>query len=541
MELLEQRMTALEARVRMLEPQPVAAPPVYQAPPVQAPPPLQYDMPTARPMGPAQQSADSEYQLGAQWLPRIGAGLLVLGIAYLIGLGVTKGWITPQMLFGGAVALCLAFIGIGQWKREEGEDFGQLLTGIGSCGMFLTLAGGHVYQDLYSGEVLVACFIFWSLANLAYAFWRGSRTFLVIGIIGGLLASVMPLSKEAYTLCLTLHGVILIVSALTVIKQKLPIGAIGLWIASGIALLPVLAQVDFLWSARVAATYVSTFICLIAYLQSRREVSISEDRSAVGFLIGIASLIAFAIQWGVLGSYHVLAAASFCIVLGLAYQKETHLRNAFLFAGGVLAVVLAPFGLEREVAVYLQSGLAIAGGLMATFTRRDVGNTFATILVVCAGVSFVLLFNDWQTQVDGELGMLSILLAALVSVALGVGLKENDSRLALAFVMGWAVISRLATILIALPSDFKLANFGVTLSWIVFGSILLGIGFLANLKHYRYAALTVLLSAVGKVLMVDMATTTAELRVTVLLGVGVVLLAGGYAYIRRRQAEGAKE
>lgn len=531
LDLLEQRLTALEARVRVLEPQPVAPPPVYQAPPVQMPPPPQYDLPKAPPSAPRPQ-VDGEYQLGAQWLPRIGAGLLVLGIAFLIGLAVTKGWITPPMLFGGAVVLCLAFIGIGQWMREEREDFGQILTGIGSCGMFLTLAGGHVYQDLYSGETLVACFVFWSLANLAYAFWRGSRSFLVIGIIGGLLASVMPLSKDAYALSLTLHGAILLVSALTIIRQKLPSAAIGLWIASGIALMPILIQDDVVWSARVAAVYLSTFVCLTAYLQSRQKVSVSEDQSAVGFLIGIAALIAFAIQWGIFGSYHVLIAAAACAAMGFAYQKDVHVRNAFLWAAGVLAVVLAPFGLEREVAVYVQSGLAIAGGLTAAFTKRDVANTFSAVLIVCASISFILLFDSWQTPVAGQTGMLSAILAASIALAIGVGKRGDNPCLALAFLAGWATISRLASILIALPSDFKLASFGVTLSWIVYGSILLGIGFVANLKHYRYAALTVLLSAVGKVLMVDMATSTAELRVAVLLGVGLVLLAGGYAYIR---------
>ncbi len=540
LDLFEQRLTALEARVKMLEPQPMVPPPVYKAPPVQMPPP-QYDLPQA-PQTPPHPQVDSEYQLGAQWLPRIGAGLLVLGIAFLIGLGVTKGWITPPMLFTGAVVLCLAFVGIGQWMRDEREDFGQILTGIGSCGMFLTLAGGHVYQDLYSGETLVACFIFWSLANLAYAFWRSSRSFLVIGIIGGLLASVMPLSKDAYALSLTLHGAILLVSALTIIRQKLPSAAIGLWVGSGIALMPILIQTDVVWSARVAAVYLSTFVCLTAYLQSRQKISVAEDQSAVGFLIGIASLIAFAIQWGIFGSYHVLIAAGACAAMGLAYQNETHIRNAFLWVAGVLAVVLAPFGLEREVAVYVQSGLAIVCGLAAAFTKRDLVNTFSALLTICAAISFVLLFDGMKSHVDGEPGMLSALLAAAIASAVGVGKRANDPRLALAFLAGWATISRLASILIALPSDFKLASFGVTISWIVFGSILLVIGFLANLKHYRYAALTVLLSAVGKVLMVDMATSTAELRVAVLLGVGVALLAGGYAYIRAekgmRGAEG---
>ena len=538
---IEARLAAIEQAVERLagaRPRPLstaATAPPMQAPPIQVPRPS-FDLPHSRPASPPVSAEDSEYQLGAQWLPRIGAGLLVLGIAYLIGLAVSRGWITPAMLFGGAILLCLSFIGLGQWLRDTKEEFGQILTGVGSCGMFLTLAGGHVYQNLYSGETMVAGFIFWSLVNLAYAFWQNSRSFLAIGVIGGFMASVMPLLKDAYVLSLTLHSAILIVSAAIIAKQRIEFGGLALWAASGLALAPILVQEDFSWSVRVGAVYASTFICLVTYLQSRGPVRKDEEGFLVGFFIGIATLASFAIKEDISGTYHLLVAAIVSGVLALVYRKNAAVRSAFLLSGVSLATILAPFALEREATVYVQAGLAIVAGLAAAVTKKDVANTFASILLVCSGITFLLLFQDLDTPVPGQTTMLLALLAATIALAIGLGKRENDPRLALAWLGCWVIISRLATILIALPSDFKMASFGVTLSWIVFGSILLVIGFLANLKHYRYAALTVLLVAVGKVLLVDMATSTPELRVAVLLGVGVALLAGGYAYIRRRQA-----
>lgn len=546
MDRIEARLAAVEqavdriagTRLRLLSTATAVGAPV-QAPPIQVAPP-RFDLPPVRQVEPKAVVEDGEYQLGAQWLPRIGAGLLVLGIAYLIGLAVTRGWITPSMLFGGAIVLCLSFIGLGQWLRDTKEEFGQILTGVGSCGMFLTLAGGHVYQNLYSGETMVAGFVAWSLVNLAYAFWQNSRSFLAIGVIGGFLASVMPLSKDAYVLSLTLHAAILIVSAAIVAKQKLEFAAVGLWISSGLALAPILTQLDFSWSVRVGAVYASSFVCLVTYLQSRGPVRKEEERFFVGLFVGVATLVAFAIKSEIQGTYHVLIAVMVCRAMALIYQKDAAIRSAFLYVGVALAAILAPFGLEREAAVYVHAGLAVVAGLTAAFAKRDEGNTFASILLVCAGSSFFLLFQNWNTEVQGQTEMLLALLAASIALAVGVGKREDDPRLALAWLAGWVLISRLGTLWIAMPSDFKMASFGVTLSWIVFGSILLVIGFLANLKQYRYAALAVLMVSVGKVLLIDMATSTPELRVTVLMGVGLALLAGGYAYIRRR-AQGFDE
>lgn len=541
MDRIEARLAAVEqavdriagTRLRLLTTATAVGAAPVQAPPIQAAPP-KFDLPHTQPAPSVAQVEDSEYQLGAQWLPRIGAGLLVLGIAYLISLAVSRGWITPAMLFGGAILLCLSFIGLGQWLRDTKEEFGQILTGVGSCGMFLTFAGGHVYQNLYSGETMVAGFVAWSLVNLSYAFWQNSRSFLAIGVIGGFLASVMPLSKDAYTLSLVLHAAILIVAAAIIAKQKFEYVAIGLWISSGLALVPLLIQLDFSWSVRVAAVYTATFISLMAYLQSRRTPRADDDRLVVGFFVGIATLVAFAIRWGVPGTYHVLGAAMACGGMALIYQKDIPVRNAFVFIGLALATVLAPFGLERETSIFVHCGIAVVAGLTAAIAKRDEGATLASVLLVCAGVSFLLLFENLTAAVSGQTEKLLVLLAATIALAIGIGKRENDPRLALAWLAGWVLVSRLSTLWIALPSDFKMASFGVTLAWIVFGSILLVIGFLANLKQYRYAALAVLMVSVGKVLLIDMATSTPEIRVAVLLGVGLALLAGGYAYIRRQ-------
>ena len=133
-----------------------------------------------------------------------------------------------------------------------------------------------------------------------------------------------------------------------------------------------------------------------------------------------------------------------------------------------------------------------------------------------------------------ESWLLAAMLAGWVALAAAVGKKQDDLRLLAAFLAGWAIVSRMGAILFAQPFDLRLASFSLTIAWVLFGSVLLAVGFLANLRHYRYAALTVLLAAVAKVLAIDMSTVTPELRVAALIGVGLALVGGGYAYVRKR-------
>ncbi|MBC8063339.1 MAG: DUF2339 domain-containing protein [Chlorobia bacterium] len=530
---IESRLALLEQTVQRLVQGQTAARPAYPV----APPPIQASarMPEPRAVTKPAVTADAEYQFGAQWLPRIGASLMVLGIAYLIALAVNNGWITPPMLFGGAVALCLGFVAFGLRLRDEREDFGQVLTGIGSCGMFATFAGGHIYQNLYSGEMMVASFVLWSLANLGFAMWRKSRSFLTIGIIGGLLGSAMPISKDAYTLSLGLHTVILLVSSIVIVKHRFGPLAIGLWLASMLALAPVAIASEVDWMVRVAALEVSGLVCLATYLLGRSKPDQSTDTLISVALMGISTGAAFGIQYGLDGTAHVLLASLAIFLMAGAFWREQVAREALLWTGTLLACFLAPMGLKQIEAAFLYGVVAIAAGLASNAFRRK-----EALIVSAIGLSMsVVLYLADLSRLKGlsaeiEAMYLCVALVGAVSMAIGLKRDEDDPRLLLAFLIGWAATTRLSTILMAMPSDLRLASFSATIAWLIYGVALLVVGFVAKLKNYRYAALAVLISAVGKVVLIDLATSTPALRVAVLIGLGAVLVGGGYAYIRSK-------
>lgn len=169
--------------------QPVVPPPVIRQPVVQqseAPSPYVWQ-PRVEEINertsqipPPKEAQDTEYMIGAKLLPKLGAGLVLLGVLFFVAWGYSSGWITPLMVFSGEILFCLGFIGVGQWKRNEREQFGQILTGIGSCGLYLSVAGGHLVQDLFSGNAMVITFMAFSFANLAYGLASKSKAFLAI-------------------------------------------------------------------------------------------------------------------------------------------------------------------------------------------------------------------------------------------------------------------------------------------------------------------------------------------------------------------------
>jgi len=160
---LHERINALEERLATPPPPPVQVPPPYiPYGSYQRPPTPRYRPPSEpRPKPPS--SPEAEYKIGAQVLPRVGAAVFLIGVLYLVGLAISRGYIMPTTQFVGEQILCAAFVVLGLIKRNEREDFGQVLVGIGSCGFYLSFAGANAFKHVISDEQLIALFVLLAL------------------------------------------------------------------------------------------------------------------------------------------------------------------------------------------------------------------------------------------------------------------------------------------------------------------------------------------------------------------------------------------
>lgn len=433
-EQLKQRVQELERQVERLrkplhlvapadEPPPVlpghlrapqsppgaAQEPVYQ--PHRTPAPAQAHPPQTVPLPPSGQ--DTEFTIGAKLLPRVGAGVFILGIVYLVGLGISRGWITPTVQFVGALALCALFIGAGFWRMRDREEFGQVLVGVGSCGLYAVFASGHAYHGFYNAETLIAFFIGLSLLNLAYALWRSSKTFLAIGLVGGLIASWFPYQREMATTSYALTFLILIPSILVAARNRWSLYTLIIWIAS----LFVLALGTAFWvtpSVQIAAAYLHMAICCAGYALGFASSRLDSKGCGLVAMVWAGCLLAFAARVDWVATAHVAVAGSLCWAVAVSLRGDSLFKPPLLAAAVGAVGILAPMGLMPTHASFAFLGLALLSAWFGGTRKQIVASQVGVVQFLCAFFAFTL-----QHSASRPIQVVQLLLLIGVTICLG--------------------------------------------------------------------------------------------------------------------------
>ncbi|HEY3781511.1 MAG TPA: DUF2339 domain-containing protein, partial [Fimbriimonadaceae bacterium] len=347
-------------------------------------------------------SEDAEYKIGAQVLPRVGAVVFLIGVIYLVSLALSRHLITPQMQWAGELFLCLAFIVVGFIKRNEREDFGQLLIGIGSCGLYFSFAGAQAYKGIISGNQLVLLFIGLSFANLAFSWWRASRSFWIIGILGGIIGALMPLKEHNLLMNGSLQLSIVAAAALVAGRHKwfgfsilLFITAMG---AASAALFPVYGDE---WK-QLSFLYLDALICLVAMASTR----VDWEFDAVNALLPISAfgvgLLALAVRDGIKGCLHLCIFAVALAAISLLFNKASVARNRLLVASAAVALLLAPSGYTPNC-VYIYGLIAAALAIASYIQPRKIVTAFCWTVLAFGLAGYLMVqgyYKPWQTDLS---------------------------------------------------------------------------------------------------------------------------------------------
>lgn len=412
------------------------------------------------PADPDEAGDDTEYVIGATWLPRVGAGLVVAAIAYFVAWGYQKGWIGEQAIFALESVFCLLFIGMGQKLREAREEYGEILTGVGSCGLFLVLAGGHFQHRLYGAELLVGGFLAVALAHLAYGSARGSKAFWAIGVLGGFAGALLPMARGDAMTPSILLGIVHVTATAVTWRRQWFSATCALW-AAGMAAYTVWLLGYLMHGIDGTVTvppkdptpwvlaYALTLAPLAAWARTYRTTAF--DRVALfGPAIAIgAALWAFIVQRELLGAAHVTVFALAVIFCGFV-AKAHEARRSLWTAGVALPLTLAPFGLGLPEAIAV---LACLGLLSAVYSREHLSKAASAL----AGVQFFAAMGAYLAWMSGtpapgawmtELGLLSALLVALIAAGAALSAAYSARReIGLsALFLGLPLISRLAVV-----------------------------------------------------------------------------------------------
>ncbi len=144
------------------------------------------------------------------WVARAGVVLLLVGVSFLVRMGVEQGWLTPAVRVTGGVVIGVALSAFGLRTKTSRPAYAQLLVGGGVVAFYLSAFGAWSVWQLVPYE---AAFAFCVLAT-AFAFAAAVRLsaewLALLGVVGGYATPFMLLSPYSSVPALVGYSLLLL-------------------------------------------------------------------------------------------------------------------------------------------------------------------------------------------------------------------------------------------------------------------------------------------------------------------------------------------
>ncbi|MBS1714025.1 MAG: DUF2339 domain-containing protein [Armatimonadetes bacterium] len=461
----------LEGRARAsLEPAPgpeTAAPPSMRAePPIAVEPPIRWPPAAAAPPEPPRnepvgasfltsppgttfvpkkvkteptvpaEDGDVEFRIGGRYMTIAGAVVVVLGLLFLVVLAVSNGWITPPLQFAGELALCAAFVGIGLWKIDERENFGQTLVGVGACGTYLSFAGAYAAKHVISSQAMIVAFIAVSLACLALSFWRSSQAFFSLGLLGGFLAVVLPLREADFVAARSLHPILLVPSAIVVWRKRWTYLAYALFFVSWTAsLAPLVVAAERgapMWPALIPY-YLFGLGATAAYAFARQDAQEGKVPALAYGASTAVALMPFSVFPSLASPVGALTTGLVAVAFGLLARlhPDVKVRQALTVGAMVTGALVAPFALTKAQAAGVYAVEAAVAAVLLWKNGSLAAYRWAVALCLAGGSAsfFALAVAVWPlARADRVAGGVAPWVDALTAVVLALVATAASSK-----------------------------------------------------------------------------------------------------------------
>ncbi len=518
-----------------------------------------------RPQWTNQRLADRFEEFGGRALAWIGGIAILLGIAFLVGIGLDRGWIDESMriTFGllGSTALLL----VGVWLYERKGQTQAALAAVGSAlaGLDATLlVGTQIYEVIPAGVGLAGAGLA-GIVGVAIAVRWKSTIVAAIGLLGALAAPLLA-GTGTSGLSLAFMAIAMAAAVGVVLWQRWNWLSIGAFAVSAPQLVAwVMANQDEhlpIALGALAGFWVLYLIAAIGYELRTRSADELPIPSLFVLLANVA-LIAVTGYFALQQAGHPDAAGAW--LLGLAAGHI--LLGALVFrqaivdeVGSLLVAVglgLSAFGFADALdGPVLVVGWAIQAGVlayMATRASREPGlvASNAELLLAAAGASLglalghALLFEaPPEALVAGvaDLGEAVVGLGACAAAALygrfalgkiepRVGLVCGAAAAVVFLYLGSVTIVDVAGVT-SFGSTRQMGQALLSAFWALTGLGAVVYGLLRDIQRFRIAGLALLALAIAKVCTYDLAALEQLPRVLSLIVLGLLLLVGAFAY-----------
>ena len=388
--------TACEPATRWappLTPPPPAMPPVATGSAHDPTPPLR-PAPAPRPTPPARPKrrtpADMlggrslEDLLGGSVLAWVGGLAVLIGVAFLFAVAVSRGWIgeAGRTLIAGSGSAALLMLGIWLHEHRARTDAALAAVATGVSALFVTFTvAAQVYELVPAPLALVAILGVGSLATALAVRWE-SRGIAALGIVGGLVSPVLagaPYDLATMAILLVAAG-----SAVGVLLRQQ-----WSWLASAVFVVTVPQWVAFLFddpSVAEALAVLTGFGAVGVAAAVGHEVRAAAEklRPYSAFLLALNAVLLAVVGWfafaelghETVGRAWLAALALAHVGLGITATRSRFAAHDFGLLALTLGVVIADVAFALSVGGPARTiGFAGAGVLFAALVRRRAGNT----------------------------------------------------------------------------------------------------------------------------------------------------------------------
>jgi len=549
------------------------------------PPPPSSALPIAPPLFLAQQPTASDHSLesriGSQWFNRIGIIAVLIGMAWFLKFAIDNHWIGPA---GRVLIGIVAGAGLIAWSerfRAKGfPAFSYSLKAAGSGILYLSIWAAFSLFHLIPSSIAFAAMIAVTAFNGFIAWSQSSELLALYAIVGGYSTPLLLSTGINRELALFSYLLLLNLATLALIALR-PWSR--LLIASFAGVVFFFAEWSFRFYSSsefgITAFFLSVFFLLFALAPHLVRLSTQSNATALSprdafahFILPLANA-----ALGFLGFYLLVESTG---------SSDAKPWIALAFAAFYLLLLRAPIPADRIIPAGLKSiDLIIAVIFITLAIPLQTHGRWLTIGWLVEGAALLWLTRIVPQRMLRALALIALVLGlfallvinppaaptlffnqrfgtylvaiAVFAVAAWLASRSTESE-GPPFPITWRVTAAIAAltvsilILIAVSleihsywtnlrvagGDVFLRDYGVyeqfsySAFFMLYGAVLLLLGFMQRSALLRWQALVLLAVSIGKVFLIDMNQLSEGYRILSFLGLGALLLAVSFAYQR---------